>query len=243
MLLHSGGSVRGVSWALWPPRPHPPPAPMLKASFQPIASVNCQGVNWKREAQKCGSVFTTLPWSNQSPEKPEVRKRRKYICPQRGTLRNYHNFFLFCSVFSLRLGFIKRPCVSEIISFTSFPEQTLSLGCQITDFYPPNISVTWLKLRDRDQDDGEEEVIGGGEIWGPVETHPRLYRTTATLTERATNLGKKERRGGVTCRVEHCSLMEPIERHWKSVDLGTKLLAVNNGIYSHYLWHIHITLF
>lgn len=73
MSLHSVGSVRGESWVLLPLRPHPLLAPILKVSFRPIASVNCLGVNWKREAQKCGSVFTTLPWSNQSPVKHEVR--------------------------------------------------------------------------------------------------------------------------------------------------------------------------
>lgn len=114
--------------------------------------------------------------------------------------------------------------MSEIISFTSFPDQSLNLGCEITDFYPPNVSVTWLKLRDGDQDDGEEEVIDGGEVWGPVQTHLRLYRATATLKRRAVNLGKKERGEGVICRVVHCSLPEPIERHWKSIELGKRSL-------------------
>uniref|UniRef100_H3DCM3 Si:ch211-180a12.2 n=1 Tax=Tetraodon nigroviridis TaxID=99883 RepID=H3DCM3_TETNG len=116
-------------------------------------------------------------------------------------------------------GFVKRPCVSEIIGFTTSTDQTVNLGCEITDFYPANVSVTWLKLRDGDHDnEEEEEVIEGGEIWGPVQTHPRLYRATATLKRRATNLGIKERGGGVICRVEHCSLPEPIERHWKNFE-------------------------
>lgn len=129
-------------------------------------------------------------------------------------------FFVVVCLY-LPLGFVKRPCVSEIIDFTTPTDQTLNLGCELTDFYPPNVSVTWLKLRNGDQDDEEEEeVIEGGEIWGPVQTHPRLYRATATLRRRATNLEIKERGGGVICRVDHCSLLEPIERHWKSVDLG-----------------------
>ncbi|XP_071319048.1 uncharacterized protein [Trachinotus anak] len=116
-------------------------------------------------------------------------------------------------------GFLKRPCVSEIVGSTSSPDQTLTLGCEITDFYPPNISVTWLKLREGEQDDREEEVIEGGEMWGPVQTHPRMYRATANLKRRATNQEKKERRGGIICRVEHCSLHEPIERHWRNADI------------------------
>lgn len=115
-------------------------------------------------------------------------------------------------------GFIKRPCVSEIICSTSSPDQTLSLGCEITDFYPPNINVTWLKLRDGEQDDREEEVIQGGEMWGPIQTQSRIYRATATLKRRATQ--KKEQGGGIICRVEHSSLLEPIEKHWRGIDIG-----------------------
>lgn len=97
----------------------------------------------------------------------------------------------------------------------------MTLGCEITDFYPPNISVTWLKLREGEQDDREEEVIEGGEVWGPIQTHPKLYRATATLKRKGGNEEKKERRGGgITCRVEHSSLSEPIERHWKNAEIG-----------------------
>lgn len=110
--------------------------------------------------------------------------------------------------------------MSEIISFRSSPDQTLNLGCEITDFYPPNISVTWLKLGKGEKDDTEEEVIEGGEIWGPVETHTRLYRATATLKRRTSTQEKKERGGGVICRVEHTSLVEPIEKHWRGVEIG-----------------------
>ncbi|TNN37372.1 hypothetical protein EYF80_052466 [Liparis tanakae] len=88
----------------------------------------------------------------------------------------------------------------------------------MTDFYPPNITVTWLKLREGERDDREEEVIAGGEMWGPVQTHPRLYRATATLKRKATSQDKK-RGGGIMCRVEHCSLQEPIEKQWRSVDI------------------------
>lgn len=113
---------------------------------------------------------------------------------------------------------MKRPCVSEIVGSTSSPEPTL--GCEITDFYPPNVSVTWLKLREGEQDDREEEVIEGGEMWGPIQTQPRLYRATATLKRTATNQDKKKRGGGIICRVEHCSLQEPIEKLWSNVDIG-----------------------
>ncbi|XP_062234827.1 uncharacterized protein si:ch211-180a12.2 isoform X2 [Platichthys flesus] len=122
-------------------------------------------------------------------------------------------------------GFMRRPCVSEIFSSASSPDQTSTLGCEITNFYPPNVTVTWLKLREGEQDDREEEVVDGGDLWGPLQTQPRIYRATAFLKRRATSQGKKERRGGILCRVEHCSLQEPIERQWKHVDIVAPSIA------------------
>ncbi|XP_072228972.1 uncharacterized protein [Leuresthes tenuis] len=116
-------------------------------------------------------------------------------------------------------GFIKRPCVAEIVSSTNSSDHTSTLGCAITDFYPPNISVTWLKLRGGEEDDREEEVIEGGEVWGPIQTDPRLFRMTATLKRRTTHQEIKDRRGGIICRVEHCSLNQPIERQWRNGDM------------------------
>ncbi|XP_062416163.1 uncharacterized protein si:ch211-180a12.2 isoform X1 [Pungitius pungitius] len=121
-------------------------------------------------------------------------------------------------------GFIKRPRVSDIVGSGSSPGQALTLGCEITDFYPPTLTVTWLRLREGEQDDGEEEVLEGGEVWGPVQTHPRVYRAAATLRRHAASREKKHRgggggAGGVVCRVEHCSLPEPLEKHWRYVDI------------------------
>ncbi|KAM8836113.1 uncharacterized protein AB9W97_001972 isoform 2-T2 [Spinachia spinachia] len=121
-------------------------------------------------------------------------------------------------------GFIKRPRVSEIVGSGSSTGQALTLGCEITDFYPPNLTVTWLRLRQGEQDDGEEEVLDGGEVWGPVQTHPRVYRATATLRRHATKREKKPRGGGIVCRVEHCSLLEPLEKHWRYVDIVAPFL-------------------
>ncbi|XP_054625422.1 uncharacterized protein si:ch211-180a12.2 isoform X2 [Dunckerocampus dactyliophorus] len=116
-------------------------------------------------------------------------------------------------------GFIKQPCVSDIMSSASLsPGQALTLGCQITDFYPPNVTVTWLKVREGEQDDSEDDIMEGGELWGPMEIKPRLYRTMATLRTTA-NQEKRQRGGGIKCRVEHPSLHEPIERLWKNVDI------------------------
>lgn len=116
--------------------------------------------------------------------------------------------------------------MSDVISSVSPLDQTVTLGCQLTDFFPPNISVTWLRLREGERDDREEEVIEGGEMWGPIQTQSRLYRATATLKRRATSQEKKEKGGmggGIICRVEHISLQEPIEKHWKSIDIGNNM--------------------
>lgn len=119
--------------------------------------------------------------------------------------------------------------MSDIVASTSSANHSWTLGCEITNFYPPKISVTWLKLRDGEQDDREEEAFEGGEMWGPIETHPRRYRTTATLTRRTTNQEKRERGGGVVCRVDHCSLLRPIEKHWRHADVGRRTFTEDTG--------------
>lgn len=157
-----------------------------------------------------------------------VKSNMKQTATLPSNLRRCSCHRKIAKVFSLIFtGFLKRPTVSEVISSASPLDQTVTLGCQMTDFFPPNISVTWLRLREGEQDDREEEVIGGGEIWGPIQTQSRLYKATATLKRRATSQEKKEKRefggGGIICRVEHISLPEPIERRWKSIDIGNKL--------------------
>lgn len=120
-------------------------------------------------------------------------------------------------------GFIKTPCVSEIISSTG-SDQTVTLGCEITDFYPPNVSVVWLKMREGLQDDREDELIEGAELWGPVQTQPNLYKATATLRRRPSNQEKHQREAGIICRVQHCSLQEPIERLWRNVGIAAPFI-------------------
>ncbi|XP_056152658.1 uncharacterized protein si:ch211-180a12.2 [Lampris incognitus] len=117
-------------------------------------------------------------------------------------------------------GFIRPPCVSEIASSNSSTNHPLTLGCDITGFYPPDILVTWLRLREGEQDDGEDEVIEGGELWGPMQTHAKKYRATATLQREGVKEERKQRGGGVVCRVEHCSLSEPVERRWRDVHIA-----------------------
>ncbi|XP_051925322.1 uncharacterized protein si:ch211-180a12.2 [Hippocampus zosterae] len=113
-------------------------------------------------------------------------------------------------------GFIKQPRVSDI---SRAADQSLTLGCRISDFYPPEVTVTWLRVRGGERDDGEDEVMEGGRLWGPVEIRPRLYRATATLTAGDAGREKRRRGGGIKCRVQHLSLQEPIERLWRDVDI------------------------
>ncbi|CAL8282134.1 unnamed protein product [Merluccius merluccius] len=121
-------------------------------------------------------------------------------------------------------GFIRTPCVAEIVSSASTTGGPLTLGCDITGFYPPDLTVTWLRLREGEQDDREEEVVEGGEVWGPIQTQGRLYRATAILHPTRRREEAKERGGGggrgVVCRVEHRSLDQPIERRWRNAQLA-----------------------
>ncbi|KAL7857330.1 hypothetical protein SRHO_G00162290 [Serrasalmus rhombeus] len=117
-------------------------------------------------------------------------------------------------------GFIKKPTVSEISCSPLPPQQgLLSLACDITTFYPSDVSVKWLK---RDMSEGlekdieeaaekEEGVKGVSEVRGPIQTQPRTFRATAVLKE----VEEVEEGGEIVCRVEHCSLQEPIERVWR----------------------------
>lgn len=229
MLLHSGGSVRGVSWAPWPPRPHPPPALMLKASFQPIASVNCQGLNWKREAQKCGSVFTTLPWSSQLPEKPEVRKRRKYICPQGGTLTDNHIFVLLCFSSTSRLH-QETMCVWNN-QLHLFPR---------ADFEPRVSNYRFLSTKYKchvaeAQRQRPRWWRGGGDRWGgDMGTHgvsPQTLQDYRHTDGKGHQSGKKRERrrrhlqGGTL--FPHGTYWEALEKCWPWYK---SIFAVNNGI-------------
>ncbi|KAJ8245865.1 hypothetical protein GJAV_G00261140 [Gymnothorax javanicus] len=113
-------------------------------------------------------------------------------------------------------GFIKKPHVSDIISRPATSTHThknpLVLGCEITGFYPPDISVSWWRITEEQE---EEEIGDGGDLWGPLLTHPSTCRATATLRQE-----RSEKRGGektkIACRVMHCSLEEPIERQWEN---------------------------
>ncbi|CAL8382808.1 unnamed protein product [Gadus morhua 'NCC'] len=133
-------------------------------------------------------------------------------------------------------GFIRTPCVAEIVSSASMPGEPPTLGCDITGFYPPDLTVTWLRLREGEQDDREEEVVEGGELWGPVQTQARLYRATAILHPTRRRDEAKERAGGerggggAVCRVEHRSLDHPIERRWRNAQLTPPSIPLSMSV-------------
>lgn len=114
-------------------------------------------------------------------------------------------------------GFIKKPIISEITSspLPCTEEKPLTLACDITDFYPPEISVKWLHLTGHAIEDKEEsnvEMKEVAELWGPLQTLPRTFRAKAILK----NVDKTMRGGEIVCRVAHCSILKPIERVWKN---------------------------
>lgn len=121
--------------------------------------------------------------------------------------------------FLLVPGFIKKPNVSEI-SCTSSPQQgLLTLACRLLGFYPPEIAVKWLKQ----SNNGEMEIKkeeGLVEVWGPIQTQLRTFRATAVLTEVENGLKDVDKDGKIVCRIEHCSLLEPIERVWTNSQFG-----------------------
>ncbi|XP_039513601.1 tyrosine-protein phosphatase non-receptor type substrate 1 isoform X4 [Pimephales promelas] len=116
-------------------------------------------------------------------------------------------------------GFIKKPTVSEIISpLPSAEEGPLTLACDITSFYPPEISVKWLRLKGTEIEEGEDsegEIREGAELWGPLQTLPRTFRVKALLKE----LDETARAAEIICRVAHCSLLKPVERFWRNAQM------------------------
>lgn len=105
------------------------------------------------------------------------------------------------------------------------------MSCDITGFYPPKISVTWFKRGQSEDGElkeaaGKEEgVKGTSEVWGPIQTQPRMFRATAVLKEVEDGLKEVEEGGEIVCRVEHCSLQEPTERVWRKFHFGKSALT------------------
>ncbi|XP_043086888.1 uncharacterized protein si:ch211-180a12.2 isoform X2 [Puntigrus tetrazona] len=99
-------------------------------------------------------------------------------------------------------GFIKQPWVSEIMSSSE------RLTCDLTGFYPPDISVRWLCVN---VNESEREISDGAELWGPLQTLPRTFRAKALLKDL-----RETERAEIVCRVSHCSLLKPIERVWRN---------------------------
>nr|XP_015195312.1 PREDICTED: SMH class II histocompatibility antigen, beta-1 chain-like isoform X2 [Lepisosteus oculatus] len=113
-------------------------------------------------------------------------------------------------------GLVKSPEVSEISASEGTPGQPLTLGCQMSGFYPPEIKVHWLRVH-RDQ---EEALSEGLALWGPIETHPYIFRASAqaSVPDRGTEGGN----GGslIKCIIEHSSLERPLERQWRHTCTG-----------------------
>lgn len=215
----SAGFVRVESSALWHPQ-HPslPLDLMPRGSSQPSASVNCRVRNLREGRPKCGSQCITWPSNNQSRERQEVRKKERPEMTKE--IREEETCLIVNCLRSSSTGFIKRPHVSDIISYPAVssysPEKPLIIGCKVTGFYPPDISVSWWRIT---EEQNEEEIVECGDIWGPLLTHPSTYRATATLREETSDKRGRENTR-IVCRVMHCSLQEPIEKQWQNSHSG-----------------------
>ncbi|XP_062858873.1 uncharacterized protein si:ch211-180a12.2 isoform X2 [Trichomycterus rosablanca] len=111
-------------------------------------------------------------------------------------------------------GFRKMPVMSEITSSSSpsaSQQESINLACNITGFYPPEIKVKWLNRRKDEEKEIRNESSDEGtvELWGPIQTEPRVFRATAVLKD--VKEGEE-----IVCRVEHCSLIESVEKVWRS---------------------------
>ncbi|XP_076856847.1 uncharacterized protein LOC143510883 isoform X2 [Brachyhypopomus gauderio] len=133
-----------------------------------------------------------------------------------------HHMSLKQPVTRKTVGFIKKPIVSEImgtVSPSATLQQPLNLVCEITGFYPPDITVKWLK-RGKNESGGEDVVIGAGEVWGPLQTSPRMFKATAVVKD-------VEKAEEVVCKVEHCSVLEPLERVWRNTHFVAPLVPLS----------------
>lgn len=129
-------------------------------------------------------------------------------------------------------GFIKTPTVSEI-DCTRYPSSLqqghLTLTCSITSFYPPDIAVKWLKRCNNEEMEVKKEE-GLVEVWGPIQTQLRTFRAMAVLKEVQNGLKDVDKDGEIVCRVEHCSLLRPIERVWTNSHFGKAVSMHINSI-------------
>lgn len=129
-------------------------------------------------------------------------------------------------------GFIKKPTVSEISCayyHSGQQEELLTLACNITSFYPPDIAVKWLKrCNNREMEVKKEE--GLVEVWGPIRMQLRAFKAMAVLTEVENSLKDLDKDGEIVCRVEHCSLLEPIVRVWTNPHFGKAVSKHINSI-------------
>ncbi|TRY74186.1 hypothetical protein DNTS_004355 [Danionella cerebrum] len=128
-------------------------------------------------------------------------------------------------------GFIKKPTISEIIS-SPFPFALgpLTFACDITGFYPPEISIKWLHHKTDEpgeEENGEREIQQGAEIWGPLQMQPRSYRMKAFLKD----MNELTRGSDIICRVSHCSFLKPVERVWRNIDIVPPSIPSSMSVY------------
>lgn len=93
---------------------------------------------------------------------------------------------------------------------------TITLWCHTWNFYPPNITIKWLKNRQllAAQESGPGDVLPSGD---------GTYQVWMSL---AVPLGEEQ---SYTCQVEHPSLDQPLATSWGTHVLGTVPRARREG--------------
>lgn len=61
---------------------------------------------------------------------------------------------------------------------------------------------------------------GRVEVLGPIQMQLRTFRAMAVLTEVDNGLKDVDKDGEIVCRIEHCSLLQPVERAWTKSHFG-----------------------
>lgn len=73
---------------------------------------------------------------------------------------------------------------------------------------------------------------GLGEIRGPIQMQSRMFRAVAVLKEVENGLKNIDKDEEIVCRVEHCSLLAPIERVWTNSRIG-KTVSMHINAFCH----------
>ncbi|XP_073492245.1 uncharacterized protein [Aquarana catesbeiana] len=111
------------------------------------------------------------------------------------------------------------PVVEEIQTPNIFHDTPVTLQCHISEYFPDDITVTWLR-KNKNQEICEETDNMVSNIITPRRGDDNTYSCTASLT--ITPTLSVHQGAEYICRVDHPSLERPIERRTKSLIVKAK---------------------